>query len=72
MPLPHGDRAKELEKRKSSEPPEEIHSSQAASICCYLFQVIFQVHFFVLSSSFSDTEKGYNKQASCHVSLVGY
>uniref|UniRef100_A0A3N7EDI1 Uncharacterized protein n=1 Tax=Populus trichocarpa TaxID=3694 RepID=A0A3N7EDI1_POPTR len=43
MPLPHGDRANELEKRKSSEPPEEIHSSQAASICCYLFQVIFQL-----------------------------
>ncbi|XP_061955218.1 uncharacterized protein LOC133677272 isoform X5 [Populus nigra] len=43
MPLPHGDRANELEKRKSSEPPEQIHSSQAASICCYLFQVIFQM-----------------------------
>ncbi|KAJ7014078.1 hypothetical protein NC653_003639 [Populus alba x Populus x berolinensis] len=43
MPLPHGDRANVLEKRKSSEPPEEIHSSQAASICCYLFQVIFQM-----------------------------
>ncbi|KAJ6314669.1 hypothetical protein OIU78_018197 [Salix suchowensis] len=43
IPLPHGDRANILEKRKSSEPPEETQSSQAASICSYLFQVIFQM-----------------------------
>ncbi|KAB5521085.1 hypothetical protein DKX38_025404 [Salix brachista] len=43
IPLPHGDRANVLEKRKSSEPPEETQSSQAASICSYLFQVIFQL-----------------------------
>ncbi|CAK7328094.1 unnamed protein product [Dovyalis caffra] len=43
IPLTHGDKTNILEQRKSSDPQQEIHSSQAASICSYLFQVIFQM-----------------------------